>query len=142
MHTTIHIEINGHRHEVHHHEVTGLQIKEIGHHEHGQVYRLDQHGHRQLIADDEKIKLSDGERFEIASHPPHAVFIIEVDGKPYKTERHRLTGAEIKALAKRPAGNNLYRLVGQQRVPVADDEIVEIHEHERFVTFPPHGHAS
>ncbi len=141
MHTTVQIEINGHRHEVHRHDVPGREIKALGHHEHGLLFRLDDHG-RHPVADDDVVHLHDGERFEIVSAPPHAVITIEVDDKPYSTEHHRRTGAEIKALAKRPAGNTLYRLDGQQRIRVGDNESVELHEHERFVTFPPHGHAS
>jgi hypothetical protein len=68
--------------------------------------------------------------------------VIEVDGTDYKTEAHVLTGDEIKALAQRPAGNRLFRLEGHQRIEVADQECVHLHEHERFVTQPPVGKAS
>ncbi len=141
MHTTVRIEVNGHHHEMQHHEVSGLKIKEIGHHEHGVLYREDEHG-RHKIADDEEVHLHDCDRFVIVAADVHQPITIEVDEKPYHTIEHRLTGAQIKALAKRPAGNTLYRLEGQQRIQLGDNELIELHEHERFVTFPPHGHAS
>jgi hypothetical protein len=141
MHTTVRIEINGHAHEVYHQHLTGAQIKGLGHHEHELLFRLEGH-ERHQIGDEERVHLHDGECFLTVLHPQHQGFEIEVDGKPYFTGRRRLTGAEIKALAKRPPANTLYRLEGNQRIRVADNESVELHEHERFVTVPPHGHAS
>jgi hypothetical protein len=76
------------------------------------------------------------------TEPDNKLVTIEVGGAPYGTERHKLTGAEIKALANRPPGNRLFRLEHHQRVEVADDQTLHLHNGERFVTQPPVGKAS
>ena len=53
-----------------------------------------------------------------------------------------MTGAQIKALAHRPPGNRLFRVEHHQRIEIADDERVHLHNGERFVTQPPCGKAS
>jgi uncharacterized protein with GYD domain len=58
---------------------------------------------------------------------------IEVDGKAYETE-HRFLGAQIKALAGKPPGDLLYCLEERRRTEVGDAEVVQLHQHERFVT--------
>lgn len=68
--------------------------------------------------------------------------VIEVDGDDYKTNERVLTGSQIKSLAHRPPGNRLFRIEGHQRIEVADDEQVHLHNDERFVTQPPCGKAS
>jgi hypothetical protein len=47
-----------------------------------------------------------------------------------------VTGAEIKAAAKVPADFKLFRVEGHREVPVADDEHLHVHHHEKFVASP------
>jgi hypothetical protein len=143
MQIAIRLDINGHAHEVHRQEMTGAEIKALENFEDGNLFRVD--GEQQLRVDDaEKLNVRDGARFVfVPDKVGHRVEInIEVDGKAYVAERRRMTGTQIKALARRPPGNALYRLRGNQRFVVGASDEVELHERERFVTVPPHGHAS
>jgi hypothetical protein len=140
VHTTITIDINGHPHDVHHHTLTGAEIKALGRHEHGSLFRLGD-DQRQRIADDELVHLHDHERFEIVPDQ-HVAIRIEVDEEAVVVHHRTRTGAEIKALAHRPPGNTLYRLYGNQRIKIPDDEVVHLEEGECFVTMPPVGQAS
>jgi len=47
-----------------------------------------------------------------------------------------VTGAEIKAAAKVPADFKLFRVEGHREVPVADEERLHVHHHEKFVASP------
>lgn len=143
MHTTITIDINGHPHDLHHqHTLTGAQIKLLGHHEHGTLFRLKgDHRHGQPIMDDEVVHLHDHERFEIVPET-HITIRIKVDAETVIVHHRTRTGTEIKALAHRPPGNTLYRIQGNQRIKVGNDESIHLKEDERFVTMPPIGQAS
>jgi hypothetical protein len=142
VHTTITIDINGHFHDLHQHILTGAQIKALAHHEHGTLFRLDgERGHGQPIADDEVVHLHDQERFTIEPEA-HIAIRIEVDEETIVVHHRTRTGAEIKALAHRPPGNTLYRLLGNQRIKIDNDEIVHLKQDECFVTMPPIGQAS
>lgn len=68
--------------------------------------------------------------------------VIEVDGCDYRTDHRVMTGAQIKALAHRPPGNRLFRVEGHQRIEIADDQRLHLHNGEKFVTQPPVGKAS
>lgn len=140
MHTTITIDINGHPRDLHTHELTGAEIKALGHHEHGVLFRL-AGDERHRIADDQVVHLDDHERFEVIPEE-HVAIRIEVDEEAFIVDHRTRTGAEIKALAHRPAGNTLYRIHNGQRVKIADDEVVHFKEGECFVTMPPVGQAS
>jgi hypothetical protein len=140
MHATIQIEVNGHPHYVHHETRTGAEIKALGHHAHGTLFRLEGEA-RHLIGDDELVHLHNHERFVVANEE-QVTITINVDGTDFPVHHRQRTGAEIKALAHRPAGNRLYRLEGTQLIKIADDETVHLHDCERFKTMPPHGHTS
>lgn len=140
MHTSITIEVNGHRHEVHHHRLTGEQIKKLGHHEHGDLYQLKHDGGRKFIPDEREVELHDGERFVIVAE--HEAITIFIEGTPYETDKRVMTGAEIKALGHQPPANRLYRLEGAERIRIEDDERVHLRCGEHFITTPPCGHAS
>ena len=47
-----------------------------------------------------------------------------------------VTGAEIKSAAKVPADFKLFRVEGHREVPVADEERLHVHHHEKFVASP------
>ncbi len=142
MHTTIHIKINGHPHDVHHAARTGVEIKALVDEEDGELFRLNGH-ERHPVGDDEIVHLHGGERFEIVHRHHHVSIHIEVDGDPYVSRHVVRTGAELKSLAHRPPGNLLYRLRADgQRIKIGDDEPVHLEEGERFITVPPVGHAS
>lgn len=61
---------------------------------------------------------------------------IYVNNQPFKTEEHELTGAQIKALAGIPANYELFRIEGQQSLPINNDERVRLHEDEHFRAIP------
>jgi Multiubiquitin len=134
------IDINGHPHDLHTHELTGAAIKALAHHEHGFLYRVEGE-QRHHIEDDQLIHLHDHECFAIV-HEERVRIRIEVDEETVMVHHRTRTGAEIKALAHRPAGNTLYRLHSGQRIKVANDEAVHLKEDECFVTMPPVGQAS
>jgi hypothetical protein len=138
MNTTIQIEINGHRHDVHHESRTGAEIKALVDEENGILFRLDGED-RHRVEDDEVVHLHEHERFIIEERVD---ITINVDDTDFPVHHKTRTGAEIKHLAHRPPGNTVYRLDGMQRIKIADDETVHLHDHERFVTVPPVGHAA
>ena len=140
MHTTITIDVNGHPHDLHTHELTGAQIKELDQHEHGTLFRLTG-GQRHRIANDQLVHLHDHEQFVIAADE-HVAISVEVDEESVVFHHENRTGAEIKAHAHRPPGNVLYRIHDGQRVKIADEETVRLKEGEVFVTMPPVGQAS
>jgi len=139
---TIQIEINDQPHDVHHATRTGAEIKALVDEPNGELFRLDG-DERRRVGDNETMHLHERERFVIV-HPHHHVSIsIEVDGDRYVLHHKARTGAQIKALAHRPPGNLLYRLLDDgQRLKIGDDESVHLKEDERFITVPPVGHAS
>ena len=69
-------------------------------------------------------------------------FDIQIDGNEYTVHSRTLTGAQIKAVANVPPANLLYRIDGQNRVQISDNETVHLHDDEKFVTTPPVGGAS
>jgi hypothetical protein len=75
-------------------------------------------------------------------HHDHAIAVeIIVDGMSYRAPHRQMTGAAIKALAGRPPANVLYHIEGRRNVEIQDDEYIDLHEHERFITVPPVGGA-
>jgi hypothetical protein len=68
------------------------------------------------------------------SLPKAKTITIEVNNNPYAVTKREMTGAEIKALAGVPADFQLYLLHGdsQRLDPIADDQVVKLHENERF----------
>jgi len=150
MSTTITIEIDGQPHQSADASLSGRRIKELRGHLDGRLLKLEADDER-FVADEEVLDLRGGEQFtfecEVEEHRHHQHrrkrIVIEVDGKPYETRRHELTGAEIKALAHKPPGNLLYRITAErQRVEIGDTQPVHLHDGEKFVTTPPVGHAS
>jgi|GEM_PF-3193771 len=129
--------------------LTGAQLKQLSKIEGRHIFRL-RGEQRVAVADDEAVALEEGDRFvSVASAAlggagePQRTITISVDGDPHETDQRVLTGAQIKALAKKPPGNRLFRLAGEgQRIPIADDEKVHLHDDEQFVTLPPVGKAS
>jgi len=49
----------------------------------------------------------------------------------------RTTGAAIKATAGVPADDELFRIEGHHEIKVGDDQVIEVHDGERFVATPP-----
>jgi hypothetical protein len=47
------------------------------------------------------------------------------------------TGKAIKAEARVPDDDQLFRVEGDREIPVADDQVVEVHDGARFVATPP-----
>jgi hypothetical protein len=71
----------------------------------------------------------------------HTTIQIEINGLPHDVHHAARTGAEIKALVDEEDGE-LFRLDGRERYPVGDDEIVHLHERERFDIVHHHHHVS
>ena len=47
-----------------------------------------------------------------------------------------VTGSQIKSKAGVPSDSTLYKLQGENRIPIGDNEQVRIHENERFLAVP------
>jgi len=79
-------------------------------------------------------------------HTTGKVIAFEVDTTRCETKHERLTGAEIKDIAKKPPANTLYLIESRDGHPfgreIGDTEIVHMHENQRFVTEPPIGKTS
>lgn len=141
--------INAQAFEVEGGSLTGAQIKALSRSEGQDVFQL--RGEQRIsVADDVAIALVQDDRFvtvpstaESGGEGEQRVITIFVDGDPYETDKRVLSGSEIKGLAKKPIGNRLFRLAGDgQRIQIADDEKVHLHDGEQFVTLPPVGKAS
>ena len=61
---------------------------------------------------------------------------IFVNDKPVYFATRNVTGLQIKEKANVPAESILYRLSGHDRIPIGDNEQIEIHEDERFLDVP------
>jgi hypothetical protein len=68
-----------------------------------------------------------------ASAKPKTI-TIEINNKAYSAPKEVVTGLEIKELADIPPEFQLYRLHGESARldPIANDQEVKLHEHERF----------
>src|SRR4051794_21268841 len=66
--------------------------------------------------------------------PTRTVEIL-VNTKPVQVSSE-VTGAEIKAAAKVPADFRLFRVEGHQEIPVGNDELLHVHQHEKFIASP------
>lgn len=66
---------------------------------------------------------------------PH-IFTIIVNNQEFSTQAHQLTGLEIKALAGIPGDYELFAVHGGNSVPVANDEVVHVHERIEFRAIP------
>jgi hypothetical protein len=61
---------------------------------------------------------------------------IFINNKAFQTDKKEMTGLEIKALAGVPADYELFLEKGDQTVPVANNEVVHLHEKIRFRAIP------
>jgi len=71
---------------------------------------------------------------------PHQ-FHIQIDREHYTVPESKLTGAEIRKVPPTPipADRDLYLVrPGQDDLPIADDDVVEIRDGLRFFTAPGH----
>ncbi len=68
-------------------------------------------------------------------HKNHEITIY-VNNQPFRTAEHELTGSQIKALASIPLEYELFRVEGQQTIPVGIDEGMRLHENEHFRAIP------
>jgi hypothetical protein len=67
----------------------------------------------------------------------HTKIQIEINGELHDVHHVNRNGAEIKALVDEEHGA-LYRLEGDERYLIGNDEVVHLHEHERFVIVHEH----
>lgn len=69
--------------------------------------------------------------------PTHAhEFTISINNRTVTTPAHELSGVALKQLGGIPPDYELFRVVGSNTVPVANDEIVHLHEREEFRAIP------
>ncbi len=64
-------------------------------------------------------------------------FEIFVNGRPFSTSEHQLSGRQIKALAEVPDNYELFLEEGKESRPVGPDETIHIHEKQHFRAIPP-----
>jgi hypothetical protein len=81
--------------------------------------------------------LQTGTEGEGQVHPMrnHEVKIF-VNNQAFETANADLTGAQIKALAAIPGDYELFRVEGQNSIPVGNDEHLHLHENEHFRAIP------
>jgi len=63
-------------------------------------------------------------------------FTIFVNNKKLQTEKHELTGAQIKQLAGVAADYELFEVKGDQTVPIGNEQVVHIHNDLHFRAIP------
>ena len=68
-------------------------------------------------------------------HHQHPVVIVVNDTRVTMPDQEA-TGAQIKATAEVPAGENLFEIVGGQERPIGDNEVIHLHEGETFESGP------
>ena len=61
---------------------------------------------------------------------------IFVNNQAFETATDDLTGTQIKALAGIPADYELFRVEGQNSIPVGNDQQLHLHENEHFRAIP------
>jgi hypothetical protein len=61
---------------------------------------------------------------------------IFVNNQPFKTDKHELAGAQIKALAGVPADYELFEVQGGKTVAIGDNQEVHIHDGLHFRAIP------
>lgn len=70
------------------------------------------------------------------------IILIEVDGVPRRIEQGRYVVSALKAMFNIPPEYELDRVVGGKFIPLADDETIEVHPKEQFVSHVRHGASS
>jgi hypothetical protein len=63
-------------------------------------------------------------------------FTIFVNNKEFRTDKHELTGAQVKELAGVPLDYELFEVRGDQTLPVGNDQQVRIHDRMHFRAIP------
>jgi hypothetical protein len=134
-HREVHVFIDERSYSFESDDVTGREIKgKAGIPEDHFLY-LRHDGADKLIRNDERVELHDGEHF-FSKKEPLGVEVF-IDGTPYHFETHEATGRQIKEKAHIPDNNSLYLKREGSNEPIADDEKVELHHGEHFVSRPP-----
>jgi hypothetical protein len=67
---------------------------------------------------------------------------ITVDGKPRQIEQGKYLVSDLKEMFGIPAEYELDKVVGKKFVPLPDNEVIEVHPHEMFVSHVRHGGSS
>jgi len=62
---------------------------------------------------------------------------IFVNGAAVTFDTHKVTGLQIKTKAGADPSSELYRKTGEKLTLIGNDELIEIHNKEEFVDFPP-----
>lgn len=70
-----------------------------------------------------------------------ALVRIFMNDRPFELPKGKYMGSELKASTDVPAGDLLYRITGNNREEIGDQQSVEIHQDEHFVAVPGHGGA-
>lgn len=78
-----------------------------------------------------------------AAAKDHAhVITIEVDGTPRQIEQGKYLVSTLKSMFGIPQDYELDRVVGGKFIPLADDDTIQVHPHEKFVSHVRHGGSS
>lgn len=70
------------------------------------------------------------------------VITIEVDGTLRQIEQGKYLVSALKSMFGIPQEYELDRVVGGKFIPLADDETIQVHPHEKFVSHVRHGGSS
>jgi Multiubiquitin len=78
------------------------------------------------------------EKSAVDTTPEHETHVITiyVNNQPFKTAERELTGTQIKSLSGIPPEYELFRVEGQNSIPVGNDQRVHLHEKEHFRAIP------
>jgi hypothetical protein len=79
----------------------------------------------ELIANDERVELTDGERFKTTSK----LVEILVNNRAVEVPGHKVTGAQIKQAAEVPAD---FKLFGPDGEEIGDNDTIKVKHDERF----------
>lgn len=70
------------------------------------------------------------------------IITIEIDGVSRSIEQGKYVVSALKAMFNIPAEYELDRVVGGKFIPLADDETIQVHPKEQFVSHVRHGGSS
>lgn len=151
VHDDFHVFINHSCVTFHESEQTGRRIKEYAHIPLDHVLCLDSpgdhkhetcdcerrhHSELQVIADDEKVRLENGQHFWSVASAAHTV-TVTINRKPFEFVDPRQTGRSLKERAGIPLGDVLFRHRDKEDEVITDDAKVTLKCDDCFHSAPP-----
>ena len=86
--------------------------------------------------------MEDDDHHDAAAKGHAHVITIDVDGSPRQIEQGKYLVSALKSMLGIPQDYELDRVVGGKFVPLADDDKIQVHLHEKFVSHVRHGGSS